>query len=106
MKIFKDKSGKEVKTGDLIVYGHALGRCSGMRYGKVLSVQVSRIRYETKKFHATIWGVDEDSSKPKLLSKRSTLQFGERTLVLFRDQVPENILKLLDSVPYEDSSLA
>ena len=37
--IFKDKCGKVLTSGDFIVYGHALGRCAGLRYGKVIDVK-------------------------------------------------------------------
>ena len=34
-----DKTGTEIKEGDFIVYGHALGRCAGLRIGKVLAIK-------------------------------------------------------------------
>lgn len=33
-----DKLGREIKVGDIICYGHALGRCAALRVGKVLKV--------------------------------------------------------------------
>jgi hypothetical protein len=39
--IMRDKSGRELEPGDFIVYGHALGRCAGLRYGVVLEVRTA-----------------------------------------------------------------
>ena len=35
---FPDKAGCDLKPGDFIVYGHALGRCAGLQYGVVLEI--------------------------------------------------------------------
>lgn len=106
----KDKAGKEIAVGDLIIYGHALGRCAGLQYGKVLGFG-SRKEYgwrddsrvlETCK----VRGVDSDwadvygpaeTRQPRLL-KPSTLQFSSRILVVAEDQVHENVRALLREV--------
>ena len=104
---FIDKSGREVKAGDVIVYGHALGRCAGLQYARVLALtenpnpgpyfggeQPMKLR---------VIGVTTDfGQKPELLSKASTVMFGERVLRVERNQVPADHLKLLDAyVPKE-----
>lgn len=105
-----DKAGREVRPGDLIIYGHALGRCAGLRYGKVLAItwKTAFYRGEKKEPHFTVQGVDTDWSdwdhrgQPELCGRKGTLQYGSRILVLERDQVPMAVLELLDSVEVED----
>lgn len=100
-----DKSGRDIKVGDLIVYGHALGRCAALQYGKVLAINPKKHRrwdgnewHDEDTPHFTVQGVDTHwSGKVKLLRK-GTLQFGDRILIVNRDQVPVSILGLLDSV--------
>jgi hypothetical protein len=103
-----DKLGQEIKVGSIIVYGHALGRCAGLRIGKVLKVKVEKgvrdvwNRIEDKN-RITIHGVDDDHSyldhEPKLLDKKSTLLSPERTIVLDEKIISPKIKKLLDMVP-------
>lgn len=87
-----DKLGLGIQVGDIIAYGHALGRCAGLRIGKVLKVKDNG--------HLTVWGVDDDGNSRvlRLCTKPGTLQFGERIIVLRRSQVPEAYLSLLDEV--------
>ncbi len=101
-----DKLGQEIAVGDYIVYGHALGRSAGLRLGKVLNITEHDrqwyYQYEgepTKDHHFTIIGVDGEWShqEPKLLSKKSTLMFNDRIVVLSPDKVPEKVRNLLDS---------
>lgn len=84
----KDKSGREVQAGDLIVYGHAMGRASGLRYGKVLEIDA--------KGRVKVQGVDTDwyADKAKLC-KPGLLYFGERLLVVTVEQVPLKVLQRL-----------
>lgn len=110
-----DKLGQEIVVGSYIVYGHALGRCAGLRLGKVLVITPKEYpawQGESKlKHHFTVIGVDDDHAHladlpqfrahpewyaTKLLSKKSTIQFAERIIVLSGDMLPENIKKLLD----------
>lgn len=103
---FTDKAGKPVLSGDLIVYGHALGRCAGLRYGKVLALiphpDKDRVYNKTgdRDCKLRIIGVDDDWSShkpPELLSKASVVSFGARVLKLHPDQVPLKVLELLAS---------
>lgn len=100
--VFKDKSGREIQVGDIIAYGHALGRCAGMRYGKVLAVKMGQDleHYDKKAAKLTVQGVDDDwaHNEPELLNKKSTLAFGTRILKLNRDQVSPKVLAILEKV--------
>ncbi len=91
----KDKAGRELKTGDFIVYGHALGRCAGLQYGIILVE-------DNGKGHITVRGVDTDweHHAPRLL-KKSTLLFGERILRVNSNQIPPRIQDIL-SQAYAD----
>lgn len=105
---FKDKCGRRLVPGDLIVYGHALGRCAGLQYGKVLSVQLKKAddyRDGPRPTCVTVQGVDDEhwAAKPgewKLLRK-GTLWFSSRVLRVTRDQVPGEALALLDAATEE-----
>ena len=101
----QDKAGAVIEVGDLIIYGHALGRCAALQYGKVLAIKLKTKTkwrgslllsedYETP--HFTVQGV-ADEPNPWLLRK-GTLQFADRILVINREQVPQTTLKLLDGV--------
>lgn len=116
---FFDKSGRDLKAGDLIVYGHALGRCAGLQYGLVLEVlepRTERSWAETPDLipRIRVQGVDRSDNyqgqqlgwmknqtvpdhPPKLL-KASVLTFSSRILKLSRDQVPPDVLALTDAV--------
>jgi hypothetical protein len=85
-----DKIGQEIAVGAYIVYGHALGRSAGLRLGKVLAINDNG--------NFTIIGVDAEWShrQPSLLSKKSTIKFNDRIVVLSPDKVPDNIKTLLD----------
>jgi hypothetical protein len=105
MPEFKDKVGNELQPGDLIIYGHALGRCAGLRYGKVLYAKESKSAWSDKtKNNLRVQGVDDDWShmKPEL-AKPGTLQFSTRILKVRRDQIPANVLALLDGVNVEST---
>ena len=97
-----DKIGQEIKPGCYIAYGHALGRCAGLRIGVVLAAGYkSIIGWDDKEKweeRITVWGVDDDwdHQESKLLSKRSTLMFPDRIVVL--SSLPEKFTKLLDTV--------
>jgi len=100
-----DRIGQEIKPGCIIAYGHALGRSAGLRIGKVLALKRiapgelhSWEQYE--QFRITVWSVDDDwdHNEPKLLSKKSTIQFPDRIIVLPNDTIPEKFSKLLDTV--------
>ena len=105
--VFHDKAGREVHVGDYIVYGHAMGRCAGLRYGVVLSVQWSKeeIRhfnrltkeYESRKVpKVRVQGVDDDwASIDPRLCKPGTLGFPDRVLRVDAIDIPFQTLKLL-----------
>jgi len=97
---FKDKSGENLKSGDYIVYGHNLGRCAGLRYGKVIEVTEGKhpSEYDKKVTKLKIQGVDDDwhFRRPNLLSRPSFLTFQERVLKVQESQIPEFILTLLE----------
>ena len=80
-----DKIGQEIVSGSCIAYGHALGRCAGLRIGRVVSTpkQITNV-YNRREWRITVVGVsdDWDQEKPKLLSKKSTIQFPKRVIVL------------------------
>jgi hypothetical protein len=102
--IFKDKSGRELQVGDIIAYGHALGRCPGIRYGKVLGFKegkdITSYSYTDKKaVKVMVQGVDDDWPReaPKLATP-SVLNFSSRILKVTPDQVSPKILALLEKV--------
>jgi|GEM_PF-3123207 hypothetical protein len=103
--IFPDKAGVNLAPGDLIVYGHALGRCAGLRYGKVLALVAhpkSEYNFDSKtgdrECKLRVMGADDDWSPhkpPELLSKASVISFGSRVIKLHPEQVPKPIADLL-----------
>lgn len=99
MKVL-DKAGNEIKIGDFIIYGHALGRCAGLRYGKVLGfeeAEVSLWNKEKTTYLKTI-GVDDNWGNPHLNKRAGTLQFPEsRVLIVSENQIPVRVLELLKS---------
>jgi hypothetical protein len=96
-----DKIGQPIAAGSIIAYGHALGRCAGIRIGKVLklSSKPSWREGETE-YRITVQGVDDDwdHKTPALTSRVGTLQFPERIIVLAPEAVPAKFRKLLDGV--------
>ncbi len=101
-----DKIGQEIKPGVIIAYGHALGRCAGIRIGKVLKVvskTVPHHRPETE-YRITVRGIEDDwkTNKPKLTERNGTLQFPSRIIVL--PQIPDDYHKLLDGIEVLDEN--
>lgn len=120
---FRDKAGRTVKPGDLIVYGHALGRCASLQYGKVLAITSQRkTAYhwdsKTKEHHSReydhaklkVKGVrfeDNWSGLPEGSGWRDNevaelragvLEFSSRVLKVTRDQIPQLVLEALDKI--------
>lgn len=102
----KDKAGNVIEPGCYIIYGHNLGRCAGLRYGKVLEV-VPEPPYDPTipswddnrpKAGVVVIGIDDDwdHRSAELLSKKSKLWFNDRMLVLADWQVPERYKELLE----------
>jgi len=95
--VFEDKCGKKLKGGDFVIYGHALGRCAGLRYGKVIQIQWSKDKKTPK---AKVHGVNDDWSydEPALCSRTVALGFPKRILRIDRDQLPHEFVKMLDPI--------
>lgn len=97
----KDKLGQEIKVGSYIVYGHLLGRCAGLRLGKILSINNRIEEYTDRQYtNFTVIGVNDDwgwgEKEPTLCSKKGTLQFPNRMVVLAPEMLNEKVKKLLD----------
>lgn len=98
-----DKLGKEIKVGSYIAYGHNLGRCAGIRIGKVLEIK-EHINEHTKtywneQFRFIVRGINDDWSyrnQLELNSKNGTLMYSDRILVL--EDIPEKYKELLKEV--------
>jgi hypothetical protein len=102
-----DKSGREIKLGDLIVYSAALGRSAILQYGKILN-----IKFKPDRVHNPSTRDWEDAESPRYrvqgvyttwdgvaaLNQQGTLLFSDRILVIQRDQIPNAELNLLDTV--------
>jgi hypothetical protein len=96
MDAFIDKAGTPLKVGDLIVYGHALGRCAGLKYGKIVDLledQKHTWHGTTKK--VAVQGVDDHCGKAPTLCRIGRLEFSERILVITKEQLPVAVQELL-----------
>jgi len=96
----KDKAGKELSPFDIIVYGHNKGRCAGLRFGVVLGAKQSD-SWRGPREYLSIVGIDDDYGHCKA-TKKTALKFGERTLLVGRDQLPANVLAVADQVRKEN----
>lgn len=109
MQVPYDKTGAEIKEGDFIVYGHALGRCAGLRIGKVLAIKHHADKAYTwsADWSISVIGVDDDwdSCAPRLCASKGTLAFPDRIVVLRRENVPATHLVLLDPIT-QDTKLS
>lgn len=99
----KDKSGKDIKPGDLIVYGKSFGRSAGLQFGKVLFLYDAKDEWGrapgSKVKKVRFIGVDDGwSEEPPRLQKPSALNYSSHIVVLERDQISKKALKLLDTV--------
>ncbi len=98
-----DKSGRLIKPGDFIVYGHAMGRCAGLRYGIVKEIKQGKDIWSGKgKEHCRVRGADDDNFSGerrthKLSERDGTLMYGERILVLEGHQLPMDALVVLEN---------
>jgi hypothetical protein len=99
----KDKLGQPVNVGDIIAYGHALGRCAGLRIGRILRLQEpdpNASRWAVRaNWRATVIGIDDDweQNAPKLNTRTGTLMFPNRWLVLRAADLPRTHFDLLES---------
>lgn len=108
MEIPKDKLGNEIKVGSIIVYGHNLGRCAGLRIGIIKEIKLNN----DKKWKEDMWkfkirGIDDDwfyknpwdYSKLRLLQKDSYLTYVTRMIVL--ENVPIEYINILTKQLYD-----
>lgn len=96
-----DKIGRYLNVGDYIAYGHAMGRCAGIRIGKILNIN-SKPGVRDTSWSICVIGIDDDWSMwEPCLSHKATLQFPTRIIRLDRTDVPETYLNLLDPVLYD-----
>jgi len=96
-----DKLGQEIHIGSIIAYGHALGRCAGIRIGKVMNLEIKYDKYDGRPgIRITVQGVDDDwdHREPELTGKKGTLMFPSRIIVLDPTKVPSPIMDLLNKV--------
>lgn len=100
-----DRMNQEIKVGSIIAYGHALGRCAGLRIGKVTKIREEEVKNDWGRgkhweYGIQVMGVDDDwdDEKPKLCVKKGTLMYPDRTIVLDESKVPEKYLNLLKDV--------
>lgn len=98
-----DKIGQEIKPGCIIAYGHALGRCAGLRIGKVLKVQHIPILAPSSywnhvEYKITVWAINDDWTPYQLLSRKSTLNFPNRMVVLQDHLIKPEFKALLDTI--------
>jgi hypothetical protein len=95
---FKDKAGRLVSTGDLIIYSVSYGRSPGLSYGKVLEVVTAKGGYSKGKVKVRVHGVDRPWGSVRVNTKPGFLEYSERLLLVDRDDVPEDILAKLDQL--------
>jgi hypothetical protein len=104
-----DKLGQPITVGCYIAYGHALGRCAGLRIGRVLALTMNPVSVYWSMGpiphspHITVIGVDDDwEHRPAELCKRvGTLMYPNRTVVLDKDTLPTKHRKLLDEFTWK-----
>jgi len=113
---FLDKSGRQIFPGDYIIYGHALGRCAGLQYGRVLEVIpavrgdryahsfgiCAKIKVRGVNAHDNWFGYTKQANgymvgKVELL-KPGTLAFPSRVLKIEMYQIPEAVLLELEKI--------
>lgn len=110
--VIVDKVGQKIEVGSLVVYGHALGRCAGLRIGKVLRIEEAKKGYSSwdgdtpEGVKITVWGIDDDwdHKEIKLCSTRGTLFFPNRILVLDESAVRQDFRDLLAPVTIESTA--
>jgi hypothetical protein len=97
-----DKSRRALAPGDLIVYGHALGRSAGLRYGVVLELlpdtEYFRRNDRESAGRFRVMGIDDHDYRangPALLSRSSILTYGSRIVKIEPEQMPPQVFHLL-----------
>lgn len=102
--VIYDKTGRRIDLGDFVVYGHALGRSAGLRFGKVLAIKPRPPRFHSDPaVSITVIGIEDDWSHREvaLCSRVGTLQFPERTVVIEPERMPANLKALLDAFVWD-----
>jgi len=103
-----DRLNKEIIVGSFIVYGSLLGRSATLQIGKVISISVNEeATYDCDRYKIRVRGVRQCKSynfrtnvsyDTIELLKQGTLSFPDRIIVLRREDIPNNVLELLDTV--------
>jgi hypothetical protein len=101
----KDRLGADIVVGSYIAYGHALGRCAGLRIGKVTAIKEAHVEdswyrrapHGEPEWRITVQGVDDDwnTREPELCKRKGTLMFPSRMVVLAYDNLPATYQNLL-----------
>ena len=95
----KDKCGKEIFVGSYIVYGHNLGRCAGLKFGKIIKIEKPKSEFSDHDYNICVIGIDDDwGFRDASLSKRGILFYPERIIVLDFNDLPEYAQKLLVNI--------
>lgn len=100
MKPVLDKLGVEITPGCCVIYGHAMGRCAGLRVGKVLSVSDRKVEHWGEVVaKIRVRGINDDWEHKGLEPCRAgTLQFPKRILVVEVDSLSEGFRKIWESL--------
>ena len=102
--VFPDKVGRPLKPGDLIIYGHALGRCASLQYGKVLGVlpgkpgHASKLKVQGVRLNDNWNHQSGRTSRDAYALRASTLQYPSRVLKVTKSQIPPQVLKVLKKI--------
>lgn len=104
VEFYIDKAGQEVRVGDYIAYGHNLGRCAGLRFGKVHKITQKKAEakysFDSEMWSITVRGIEDDWShqEAKPLERKSSLSFPERTIKI-NGSIPTKYKDMLDALP-------
>ena len=105
--ICRDKLGQELEVGAFIVYGHALGRCAGLKIGRVLTIAngpserswwANEHEPAPPSWRIRVAGLDDHWGEP-LAERitRGTCQFPDRMCVVPRESLAPAIVALLEA---------
>lgn len=93
-----DKCGQVIRPGSYIVYGHALGRSVGLKFGKVIHAQRTFATYGSDA-RIEVIGVDDGwKGHPALLTHKGILRYGNRVIVLPFKALPYYAQELLKEI--------
>lgn len=99
MREFKDKSGRVVQRGDIIVYAVSYGRSPGLSYGRVLDIVKAKAGYKVGKVKVKVVGVDRSYTGTwHANGKPGLLEYSDRMLVVEGVQVPFEANKKLMAI--------